>query len=126
VKALRRVALSLLGLFFIGAGGNHFVHPAYYMRIVPPYLPVHSLLVQISGILECLGGIGVLIPTTRKLAGTGLIALLVAVFPANLQMAQHPEQYGDIGSAPLFYIRLPLQLILISWVWWTCLATERR
>jgi uncharacterized membrane protein len=41
-------------------------------------------------------------------------------------MAQHPEQYGDIGSAPLFYIRLPLQLILISWVWWTCLATERR
>lgn len=121
---LRRIALVLLGVFFIAAGANHFVHPAFYVRIVPLYLPAHALLVQISGIFECLGGIGVLVPAARRLAGIGLIALLIAVFPANLEMAQHPQRYADIGSAPLLYLRLPLQLILIAWVSWTCLAAR--
>jgi uncharacterized membrane protein len=112
------VALVLLGLFFIAAGANHFVHPSFYLRIVPPYLPDHTLLVAISGVCESLGGIGVLIPRTRRLAGIGLIALLIAVFPANVQMAQHPELYADIGSTLVFYIRLPLQLVIIAWVWW--------
>jgi uncharacterized membrane protein len=112
------VALVLLGLFFIAAGANHFVHPGFYLRIVPGYLPDHALLVTISGVCECLGGIGVLIPRTRRLARIGLIALLIAVFPANVQMAQHPEFYADIGSALAFYIRLPLQLAVIAWVWW--------
>lgn len=114
----KSVALVLLGLFFIAAGANHFVHPGFYLRIVPSYLPDHVLLVAISGICECLGGVGVLIPRTRRLAGIGLIALLIAVFPANLQMAQHPALYSDIGSALAFYIRLPLQLAIIAWVWW--------
>jgi uncharacterized membrane protein len=118
----RRVALVLLGLFFIVAGINHFVHPAFYLRIVPPYLPAHGLIVQISGICESLGGVGVLIPRTRRLAGVGLVALLIAVFPANLQMALHPGLYADIGSALAFYLRLPIQLVAIVWVWWTCLA----
>jgi uncharacterized membrane protein len=115
---VRPVALALLGLFFIGAGANHFVHWGFYLRIVPGYLPDHALLVAISGVCECLGGIGLLIPKVRRLAGIGLIALLIAVFPANVQMVQHPELYRDIGSAPAFYIRLPLQLILILLVWW--------
>jgi uncharacterized membrane protein len=85
---------------------------------VPPYLPDHTLLVAISGVCESLGGIGVLIPRTRRLAGIGLIALLIAVFPANFQMAQHPELYADIGSTLVFYIRLPLQLVIVAWVWW--------
>ena len=114
----KSVALVLLGLFFIAAGANHFVHPAFYLRIVPGYLPDHALLVAISGVCECLGGIGVLIPRTRRLAGIGLIALLIAVFPANVQMAQHPELYADIGSALAFYIRLPLQLAVVTWTWW--------
>jgi uncharacterized membrane protein len=114
----KSVALVLLGLFFIAAGANHFVHPAFYLRIVPGYLPDHALLVAISGVCECLGGIGVLIPRTRRLAGIGLIALLIAVFPANVQMAQHPEFYADIGSPLAFYIRLPLQLAVIAWVCW--------
>jgi uncharacterized membrane protein len=114
----KSVALFLLGVFFIAAGTNHFVHPGFYLRIVPGYLPDHALLVALSGVCECLGGIGVLIPRTRRLAGIGLIALLIAVFPANVQMAQHPELYADVGSALAFYIRLPLQLAVIAWVWW--------
>jgi len=116
----RPVAQALLGLFFIAAGANHFVHPGFYLRIVPDYLPDHRLLVVVSGICECLGGVGVLIPKLRNLAGIGLIVLLIAVFPANVQMAQHPELYGDIGSETAFYIRLPLQVILIFLVWWAC------
>jgi len=118
---VRRIALVVLALFFIAAGINHFVHPGFYVRIVPPWLPAPALLVQISGICEVLGGIGVLVPSTRRYAGVGLIALLVAVFPANLQMAMHPELYADIGTVQAFYIRLPLQLVLAAWVWWICI-----
>lgn len=114
----RRIALTLLAVFFIAAGLNHFLHPTFYVRIVPPWLPAHALFVQISGVCEILGGIGVLIPSLRRYAAIGLIALLIAVFPANVQMAQHPELYADIGGAPLFYIRLPLQIVIIAWVWW--------
>jgi uncharacterized membrane protein len=119
---VRLVALVLLGFFFIVAGTNHFVHPGVYVRIVPPWLSAPALLVQISGVCEILGGVGVLIPKTQRLTGVGLIALLVAVFPANVQMGQHPELYRDIAAAPVFYARLPLQLVLIAWVWWTCIS----
>ncbi|HEY3674656.1 MAG TPA: MauE/DoxX family redox-associated membrane protein [Candidatus Tumulicola sp.] len=114
----KTVAATLLGALFIAAGANHFVHPAFYQRIVPPSFPSPALLVVISGIAEIAGGFGVLIPVTRKAAGIGLIALLVAVFPANIYMAQHPELYCDIASATTLDIRLPLQAVLIAWVWW--------
>lgn len=120
----RLIALVLLALFFVSAGINHFVHPGAYERIVPPWLPAPALLVQISGICEILGGIGVLVPNARRFAGMGLIALLIAVFPANVQMAQHPELYADIANAQALYIRLPLQIVLIAWVWWLCIASR--
>lgn len=118
MPSLRRVALIVLALFFIAAGINHFVHQSVYVRIVPPWLPAPLLLVQISGICEMLGGIGLLIPNTRRFAGAGLIALLIVVFPANVQMAQHPQLYADLGPALAFYVRIPLQLVLIAAVWW--------
>jgi uncharacterized membrane protein len=124
MSVVRRVALVALAIFFIGAGINHFVHPGVYVRMVPPWLPAPALLVQVSGICEMLGGIGVLLHNTRRFAGAGLIALLVAVFPANVQMAQHPELYADIAAAPALYIRLPLQLVLIAWVWWICILSR--
>lgn len=123
---MRRIALVVLAIFFVAAGINHFVHLGAYIRIVPLWLPTPALLVQISGICEVLGGIGVLVPYTRRFSGAGLIALLVAVFPANVQMAQHPELYADIGAAPAFYARLPVQLVLIAWVWWTCISRNAR
>ena len=119
---VRFIALPLLALFFVAAGINHFVHPGFYIRAVPPWLSAPALLVQISGICEILGGIGVLVPYMRRFAGAGLIALLVAVFPANVQMAQHPELYTDVATPTVFYIRLPLQLVLIALVWWICIV----
>jgi uncharacterized membrane protein len=125
IPVMRLIALVLLGFFFVAAGINHFVHPGVYLRMVPPWLPAPALLVQISGICEILGGIGVLLPKTRRLSGAGLIALLVVVFPANVQMAQHPGLYADIAGAPALYVRLPLQLVIIAWVWWTCMLPTR-
>lgn len=125
-SALRAVALVLLAVFFVAAGINHFAHPALYARIVPPWLPARALLVEISGVFEILGGMGVLLPKTRRFSGVGLIALLVAVFPANLQMALHPELYADIAGAPALYVRLPLQFVLIAWVYWTCIIRPRQ
>lgn len=123
-STIRLGVTILLGAFFIVAGINHFVHPSFYSRIVPPWLPAHALLVQISGVCEILGGAGVFVSKTRGIAGIGLIALLLAVFPANVQMALHPELYRDMGSAVVFYVRLPLQFVLLAWVWWTCLRSR--
>jgi uncharacterized membrane protein len=116
----KTVATLLLGVLFIAAAANHFLHPAFYLRIVPPSLPNPALLVVISGVAEIAGGIGVLIRGTRTLAGIGLVTLLLAVFPANIYMAQHPEIYRDVASATTLDIRLPLQAFLIAWVWWAC------
>lgn len=98
------------------------MHPAVYRHIVPPSFPSPALLVVISGVAEIAGGIGVLIARTRKAAGIGLILLLLAVFPANIYMAQHPELYREVASATVLYVRLPLQAVLIAWVWWVCLG----
>lgn len=120
----RMAAAVLLGLFFIAAGLNHFVHPDFYIRMLPDWLPAHVSLVQISGICEIAGGVGVLFPKTRRAAAFGLIALLIAVFPANVQMAMHPELYRDIGTEMAFAIRLPLQFLIVAWVWWACLRSS--
>ncbi|MBV8364346.1 MAG: DoxX family membrane protein [Candidatus Eremiobacteraeota bacterium] len=121
-----RASVILLALFFIAAGSNHFLHEPFYVRIVPAWLPAPGLLAAISGACEILGGVGILITRTRRIAGLGLIALMVAVFPANIQMAIHPELYRDIGSQPVFVARLPLQAVLIAAVWWACLRLRSR
>lgn len=113
----RRLALLLLAAAFVLAGANHFFNPAPYLAIMPDYLPAHRALVMLSGVFEILGGVGVLVPRTRALAGAGLILLLVAVFPANLNMALHVERYPDLPPAAL-YLRLPFQLLFGLWAWW--------
>jgi uncharacterized membrane protein len=115
---LRKVSLYLLALLFIGAGILHFLSPAPYLRIMPPYLPAPLLLVYVSGVAEIAGGLGLLVPTTRRLAGIELIVVLLAVFPANVYMLQ---TQGAGMSVPLWvlWLRLPLQLALIAWVWWS-------
>lgn len=115
------VSLIVLALFFVAGGVNHFVNPKFYLSMMPDYLPAHALLVQVSGVFEVLGGIGILVPTTRYYAGLGLLALLVAVFPANLNMALHPDRFPGVPLWGL-YLRLPLQAVLMAWVYW---ATRR-
>ena len=86
---------------------------------MPPYLPAHRELVYLSGVFEILGGIGLLIPGLRRFAGWGLIALLLAVFPANVHMALNPQPFIDQGI-PLWalYARLPVQFLLMYAIWW--------
>lgn len=110
----------LLATVFTAAGTLHFLAPAVYLRIMPPYLPAPTLLVYISGAAEILGGLGLLHPLTRRAAAWSLIALLVAVMPANLQMALDHAQWPHIPQW-LLWARLPLQLPLICW---TCLYTK--
>ena len=117
----------LLAIFFVGAGVLHFVKTSFYLAIVPPYLPYHLALVYVSGVAEILGGLGVLIPALRRAAGYGLIALLVAVFPANVHMAT--ESFRSEGlTVPtlLLLLRLPFQLVFAAWVWFCTLGEERQ
>jgi uncharacterized membrane protein len=107
----------LLALAFVGAGINHFVMPRAYERIVPPSMKHRAQgLVVASGVAEIAGGMGVLLPRTRRIAGLGLVALLAAVFPANLYMARAPEHFRKIPPWAL-YARLPLQPLMMWWAW---------
>jgi len=114
VAATSRLALAA---FFVASGVNHFVSPRFYRAIVPPSLRDRAtLVVDVSGVAEVLGGVGVLLPRTRRASGGGLIALLVAVFPANLYMAREPERFRRIPRWALL-ARLPLQPLMIWWTW---------
>jgi uncharacterized membrane protein len=112
----KRGSRRALAAFFIGAGVNHFAMPGAYERIVPPAIGDPATLVRVSGVAEVAGGVGVLLPRTRGLAGLGLIALLAAVFPANVHMARHPEKFEKIPAWAL-YARLPLQPLMMWWAW---------
>src|SRR6187401_3293999 len=103
-----RVVRFLAGPFFVLAGVLHFRHPRFYRAIMPDYLPAHNELVAASGVAEIAGGAGLMAPATRKAAGWWLIATLIAVFPANVHMALHPERYKNVPRAGL-YARLPVQ-----------------
>ena len=109
----------LLTLFFVGGGVNHFLDPATYIAMMPDQLPAHEALVYISGVAEIAGGLGLILPATRRLAAWGLIALLVAVFPANLNMALNGLPLGS-RELPAWALwgRLPLQLVFIAWAYW--------
>src|SRR5947209_5009605 len=100
------------GRMFMFAGIMHFVIPKTYESIMPDYLPAHRELVYASGVAEIAGGAAVLHPSTRRFGSALSIATLVAVFPANLNMALHPERYERIpGGRRALYARLPLQLL---------------
>ncbi len=119
----------------MAAGAAHFLKPDYYLRIMPPWIPMHLTMIYVSGFFEILFGAMVLPVKTRRLAGWGLIALLIAVFPANIHMALHPEIVPAKTEASSFskragtkrfrpsipawvgWARLPLQAVLIFWVW---------
>jgi uncharacterized membrane protein len=115
-RAVGLLARLFAGPVMVAAGINHFVMPRAYEAIVPDVLPAHRELVLLSGVAEALGGAGTLHPATRRAAGWWLIAVLVAVFPANVHMALHPERHPQIPHAALL-ARLPLQLVMLWLVW---------
>lgn len=106
----------LLAIFMIGAGTMHFVYPQFYMRIMPPYLPLHLELVYLSGFIEFALGVLLLVPRFSHLAAWGIFALLIAVFPANIFAYQNQEL---LPAPPLVHLlRLPLQGVLLLWAHW--------
>ena len=106
----------LLAVLFVVAGALHFVFMPAYLRIMPPFLPAPRLLVEASGVFEILGGVGLLVPSSRRTAAWGLVALLVAVVPANLQMAIDHARWAAIPEWAL-WARVPMQGLLIWWAW---------
>lgn len=113
---VKLISLFIMALFYVGAGVYHFMRPQFYQKIMPPWLPYHLSLIYISGAAEIILGALLFFPQTRVVAAWGIIVLLVAVFPANVQMLlnfiriHHPYTWAAA-------LRLPLQLILIWWAW---------
>ena len=112
-QALRYV----LGTALVAAGTNHFLHTAFYVSIMPDYLPWHTALVYISGVAEITLGALLFVRRVQTLAAWGTLALMFAVFPANLQMALHTDLYPQFSALAL-WLRLPFQLVLIAWAYW--------
>jgi uncharacterized membrane protein len=123
--SVRGIFRGVLAVFFIAAGLNHFRNPAIYLGMMPPWLPAPELMGHISGGAEILGGLGLLVPATRRFAGWGLVALLVAIFPANLHVAMQGNMPGLDVPAWGLWLRLPFQLVFLWWVWWVALAEKR-
>jgi uncharacterized membrane protein len=113
MRTLRR----LVGPFFVVAGVLHFVIPRTYRQIMPPWVPAPEAMVYASGVAEIAGGVGMMIPARRRLAGWWLIATMVGVFPANLHMALNAERFKQVpGGAPALWARLPFQGAFIVWI----------
>ena len=103
----------------VAIGTLHLIRPKPFLQMMPPYLPYHLELVYISGFFEILGGVGLLIPLVSRAAAWGLIALYIAVFPANIHVAVNHVVINGLPSNPLLaWVRLPFQAVLIAWAWW--------
>jgi uncharacterized membrane protein len=123
----KEVLRVILAVSMIVVGTTHFLTPIPFVRIVPPQLPSPLALVYISGFFEILGGVGLLIPWVSVAAAWGLIALFVAVFPANINMAVNHIKIENVPYNPtLYWARLPLQAVLIAWAWWYTRRPEKQ
>jgi len=111
-----RAVRALVGPLFVVAGALHFTRTRWYEAIMPDYLPAHRTLVYASGAAEMAGGAGLMVPAARRAAGWWLIATLIAIFPANVWMAQHPERYRVPGGRTALIARLPFQAVFIALV----------
>lgn len=124
MKRIKTASKYLLAIFMIMAGTLHFVNPAFFLKIVPPYLPFHKELVLVSGVCEILLGVLLLIPKCSHLAAWGVIALLIAVFPANIYLFQNQDL---MPASPLVhFLRLPLQGVFILWAYLHTRPAERK
>lgn len=106
---------------FIASGVLHFTKSDFYLRLMPPFIPMHSELVAISGVIEGALGVMLLVPRTQRIAAWGLMATLVAIFPANIYgavTAGTPNPAMPGVSVEIAWLRLPVQPLLIAWAYW--------
>lgn len=118
---IKKISLVVLIILYAGAGINHFIHPAGYYTIIPPYLPNHYLINILAGIAEIICAVLLAIPVTRKLGAYLVVAMLIAFIPAHIYMIQKGGCMGAEICIPLWgaWLRLfPLQFVLIAWAWW--------
>ncbi|MBW4423356.1 MAG: DoxX family protein [Nostoc desertorum CM1-VF14] len=115
----KEILRVILAICIIVVGVTHFLVPEEYVKIVPPQLPYPLGLVYLSGFYEILGGIGLLVPPVSQAAAWGLLALFIAVYPANIYMAVNLIKIEHIPNSPWVHVfRLPFQAVLIAWAWW--------
>ena len=118
----KRVLLWVMSFSYVMAGFNHLLNPEFYILIIPPGLPAPEWLNLIAGLAEIVLGVYVLEPRVRVLAAWGIIALLIAIFPANVYVAIHnvglPAGEPGTGDAVFNWVRLPFQALFIVWAWW--------
>jgi len=114
----KKITLGIVFIWFFGGGVGHFVNSAFFVNIMPPYLPYHLEIVYISGVFEILGALGILLFATRQWAGNGLFLLTLAVTPANIHMWMHPELFPEVPEAFLS-VRLVVQVVLLVGIWWS-------
>jgi uncharacterized membrane protein len=127
MKSQKETLRIFLSIALIIVGITHFIRPEQYARIVPSQLPYPFELVYISGFFEVLGGVGLLIPSVSIAAAWGIIALFIAVFPANINQAINSIPIDGIPHHPLLYwFRLPFQAVLIAWAWWYTQSSDLR
>jgi uncharacterized membrane protein len=118
MEILKTISLYVMAAAYTVAGLNHFRDPGLYRKIMPSYIPAPDLMILLSGIAEVILGLGLISKVTRPYAAWGVIALLIAIFPANFFMFQ--ERDGIFSSLPTWVLiaRLPFQLLLMAWAYW--------
>ncbi len=120
---IKLISRWLLAIAFILAGINHFISPAFYLKMMPAFLPAQLFLIYLSGFFEIALGVLFLIPRFMHYAAWGIIALLIAVFPANIYMAMNTNLFPEFNPV-LVYLRLPLQFVMIAWAFWHTKTVE--
>ena len=120
MKKIKKITIIIMALFYIWVGIRHFVDPAWFVQIMPPYLPFHYEAVYLSGFFEILFGIMLLFNKTRYYAALGLILLLIAVYPANIYLAfnKAPQEALQISAFAASWVRLPIQFIFLGLAYW--------
>jgi uncharacterized membrane protein len=119
-RTTRNKAAGALGLSFLITGSNHFTTPERFDFMMPPYLPWPRQLIYISGFFEILGGIGMILPRTRRMAGWGLSLLLLCVLPANIHVAVSGGSVPGLPEQTWYYwVRLPFQIVFVWWALWS-------
>ena len=120
MKNIKFTTIVIMSLFYIWVGINHFIDPAWFVKIMPPYLPFHYEAVYVSGFFEILFGLMLIIPGSRRYAAWGLILLLIAVYPANIYLAfnEDPQIAIGISAFAASWVRLPIQFIFLGLAYW--------
>ena len=120
MKKIKKITIIIMALFYIWVGIKHFIDPAWFVQIMPPYLPFHFEAVYLSGFFEILFGIMLLFMKTRYYAAWGLILLLIAVYPANIYLAfnKAPQEALQISAFAASWVRLPIQFIFLGLAYW--------